>query len=142
MELTIANPIARAAQIRAKFFPPTRPINIIRNPQKPVVETPKEGPSPQQIAHVMTYWLAMAEYSLPPFARVIRQVARAHGVPVEKMADPSKPTRLVHARQEAMYRGIYELGMSLSEVGRVLNRDHTTVLHGARMHMKRAGIGQ
>ena len=42
-------------------------------------------------------------------------------------------------RQELMYL-CHEAGMSQSEIGRKLNRDPTTILHGIESHKKRNGL--
>ena len=42
------------------------------------------------------------------------------------------------ARYEAMHLIRYQLGYSLPLIGRVMHRDHTTVLYGLRRH---AGAG-
>lgn len=44
---------------------------------------------------------------------------------------------LVVPRQEAMWRCATETIHSLPEIGRLFDRDHTTVLHGIRRHEKR-----
>jgi hypothetical protein len=46
-----------------------------------------------------------------------------------ELTGPSQLRDLVRARQELMVALHDELGMSLSDVGRLFHRDHTTVIH-------------
>lgn len=67
---------------------------------------------------------------------IIAEVAAKYGVlPVLILSDCS--ARIAsRPRQEVMWR-LVGLGYSTLEVGRALNRDHSTVVHGARMHKAR-----
>jgi chromosomal replication initiation ATPase DnaA len=68
----------------------------------------------------------------------VNAVAEATGIPAGAFYGRGKKKKIAEARQLVMYlanRG----GVSLSAIGRALNRDHTTVMHGVRVEAKRRG---
>jgi chromosomal replication initiation ATPase DnaA len=67
---------------------------------------------------------------------IIDLVARRHGLTIDLLRGQSRSAPLVRVRQFAMSEA-RDAGYSLPEIGRALNRDHTTVLHGIRRHRKR-----
>lgn len=72
---------------------------------------------------------------------IIQQVCKDHGVQVQWVLGKSRVQRIVRARHEIMWK-LNLLGMTLPSIGRRLNRDHTTVLHGIRQHQKRIEEGR
>lgn len=68
-------------------------------------------------------------------------ICERHGVTREQLKSPERTKDIVRARQELMHLLICA-GMSVAGIGRYLNRDHTTILHGVRAHKKRNGIEQ
>ena len=74
---------------------------------------------------------------------LIQWVAHNHGVECRDILNaPSSRHhwQLAHARFEVMYRLKMERGMTTSQIGRLLNRDHTTVVHGQRWYKNRLGL--
>lgn len=80
----------------------------------------------------------------PKVAAVLFDVAQAHSTTVEAIRSPSRLRRHAYARQEACAR-LRRLSWcgdvpSYPQIGRWLNRDHSTVIYGARQHeARRAG---
>ncbi|MET4636178.1 helix-turn-helix domain-containing protein [Kaistia defluvii] len=72
--------------------------------------------------------------------QIITQVARKHGLTDNDILSARRNTKVVRARQEAMYRAVNETTHSLTVVGKVFGRDHTTVMHGIRQHAARSGL--
>jgi hypothetical protein len=73
---------------------------------------------------------------------IVREVARKHGVSVNDIVSERRPRAVVLARHEAMWRCKQETTCSLPQIGRAIGgRDHTTVLHGVRMHQERMSEG-
>jgi chromosomal replication initiation ATPase DnaA len=78
-------------------------------------------------------------------AEVLSEVATRHRTTVDLIKSDCRFSEVVHARQEAMYRlrsllredGSHRL--SFPRIGQILNRDHTTVLHGMKRHAWRIG---
>jgi hypothetical protein len=78
-------------------------------------------------------------YALPSPKIIIKLVALKHGVPVATMIGPLKSNAMVAARDEAI--GLVYTHcrvVSLGELGRLFNRDHTSILHALRK-MRLAG---
>jgi len=71
--------------------------------------------------------------------KIMYEVAIKHGVRVSDLRGPSRTKRFVIARQEAMWEiRNRRPTFSLPQIGRLFGkRDHTTVLHGIRVHQKR-----
>lgn len=63
---------------------------------------------------------------------VIAKVLVKHGMTFIDIAGQAKSQKFVDCRFEIYYRLRRELGLSLMQVGRMLNKDHTSVLHGYR----------
>ena len=70
---------------------------------------------------------------------ILAFISRKHSVSVNSLRSPQRLPYVVAARQEAYYRLMTECALSSPEVGRLLNRDPSTVMHGVRMHAKRHG---
>lgn len=69
--------------------------------------------------------------------RIVYEVAIEHGIPVVLILGKQRQPLVVAARQHAMYRISMETPMSLSEIGRRMGRDHTTVIHSVAKHKER-----
>lgn len=68
-----------------------------------------------------------------PGERIIKAVALKHNVQVAAIMGPSKSGRIVAIRHEAMVR-VYQArpDLSLPQIGKLFDRDHTSVLHALR----------
>lgn len=72
---------------------------------------------------------------LPPgggFGRVLRAVAAEFGCPLEDLLGDRRTAEIALARHAAAALGQRVLGYSLPKLGRLLRRDHTSVLYGVR----------
>ncbi len=67
----------------------------------------------------------------------VQAIAERHGLPVEAVMGRCRQREYVLARQEAMWVLRNRLGDSLPRIGRLMGRDHTTILHGIRAHEAR-----
>ena len=65
----------------------------------------------------------------PPQRRVVELVAQSFSVTVEQVLSRSRSRSIARARQASCYVLRERFGMSLHEIGSLLDRDHTTVLH-------------
>lgn len=72
---------------------------------------------------------------------IIAEVAECHGLAVDDMTGTARTRDIVAARWEAMARIRTEFGDTLPMIGRLFNRDHTTVVHGLKRYeeMQRHG---
>ncbi|WP_026379387.1 helix-turn-helix domain-containing protein [Afifella pfennigii] len=72
--------------------------------------------------------------------RLLATIARRHGLTFSDLQAVRRHRRLTEARHEGMYQAAAETLLSLPAIGRLLHRDHTTVIHGVRAHAKRNGL--
>ena len=73
---------------------------------------------------------------------VIRHVADHHGVPFKAIMARDRTPPVAAARQDA-YRALVDAyGLPKAQVGRIFQRDHTTVLHGIRQARQRLQSAQ
>ena len=63
---------------------------------------------------------------------ILKTIGSLYGVSLEQLIGERRHARLSLARHVAMYLFKIDLRMSLPQIGKVLNRDHTSVLHGYR----------
>lgn len=66
----------------------------------------------------------------------VEEVSTETGVPVAAILSKNRTRKFCVPRQEVFLRA-HEYGLSLSHIGRVFDRDHTTILHGIRAARKR-----
>lgn len=81
-------------------------------------------------------------YNVAPAAamELAAEWCAACGVTMNEIRGPSRNARMVRARQGLMYVLHHRLGMSLPDIGRMMRRDRTTVVHGVRAEEKRRAI--
>jgi chromosomal replication initiation ATPase DnaA len=81
--------------------------------------------------------MMLPRWHLPPSLQavsgrqVIERVAALHDVTPEDITGPSRLRRHCEARWQVM-RELASKGLSTPTIGRILNRDHSTVVHGLR----------
>lgn len=72
---------------------------------------------------------------------ILQEVALKHDLTLLQLKAHRRHRRIIHARQEAMYRLYDETCMSLPRIAKFVGGfDHTTVLHGCRAHARRTGL--
>ncbi len=64
---------------------------------------------------------------------ILQAVARYYGVKSDDLKGKARHKEIVVPRQLAMYLLREDARLSTPDIGRLLNRDHTTVLHGANL---------
>lgn len=69
------------------------------------------------------------QYPYSAARRIIKEVAATYNVNVSDILGDSRKQPLVMPRQIAMYLAHDITGLSLVEIGKVFNRDHTTVIY-------------
>jgi chromosomal replication initiation ATPase DnaA len=73
-------------------------------------------------------------------ADIAQQVALDRGLKLDDLRNASRVRPICHARHEAMLQMV-EAGFTVSQIGRFLRRDHTSVLHGAQVARARRQEG-
>jgi len=61
----------------------------------------------------------------------IAEIAEEHGYTIHDILGPSRLMHLVSVRRKCMVM-LREKGYSTTEIGRIMNRDHTTVVHSLK----------
>lgn len=64
--------------------------------------------------------------------QILEAVSVTFGYSVDDLLGSSRSKPLVMARQTAMFACREFLGLSYPQIGKALNRDHTTVMHGCK----------
>ena len=71
-------------------------------------------------------------------SRICQEVAEKHGLTPVELRSARRSKNVVRARHEVFWRCKQETTASLPQIGRLMGgKDHTTVLHGIRMHERR-----
>lgn len=80
-----------------------------------------------------------AEIVVAPWVKIMARHAFESGVTVRDLKGRGRKRPLVHIRQDCMLKLREQTDLSIPQIGRLLNRDHTTVLWGlARARERRA----
>jgi hypothetical protein len=113
---------AARALAEKKALPPPPPPPVI--PELVAVELPLPAP----LAKLMDY--------RPAWRIIAQQVCEKHKISLKELQGERRFKRLSVARREIFWRLRHELGMSLLDIARKMGKDHTTVLHGLRVHAR------
>jgi len=70
---------------------------------------------------------------LETFAFIVREASKFYGVRTNKVYGVSRHSEVCKARRLSMLIAYVHLNLSASQIGRLLNRCHTTVLHGIEL---------
>lgn len=93
--------------------------------------------SPVETRHVLMN-VAHAVWRRPSLKALAAEVCMEEDFTVEELRGRPRGWFYVWPRQYFMYLAIVRYGYTASAVGRFLNRDHSTVIHGVRAHTSRA----
>lgn len=114
------------AELRAKFFPPTRPIVKA----DPSLWQPKPPPDRNPMVRRL---IPMEPLCVPPPRSRIEAIAKLtctmFGISKATLVGDSHDQLAVKARTYAAWRLHHELGLGKSHVGRILNRDHSSIFN-------------
>ncbi len=75
---------------------------------------------------------AVPTAAAPTLEAIQETVCTIHGLTREELLSPRRSPRIAHARQMAMYLARELTALSLMEIARGFDRDHSTVLHAIR----------
>jgi chromosomal replication initiation ATPase DnaA len=75
-----------------------------------------------------------------PSEAIIREIAEKHGLTRAQIGSNSQLRRIAWARQEAMYVLRTQRKLTTTQIGRMLRRDHSTVIHGICAYMRRSEL--
>lgn len=83
---------------------------------------------------------ALRQSMMRPHRQIIVEVAAAHNFTVATLLSPAKRQTHCAARFEAAWRLYSETKLSTPLIGKLLRRDHTTILHAVNRYMSEHGI--
>lgn len=69
--------------------------------------------------------------------QIMRETCKKYEISRLDLISECRSQRFTHARQECMWRMRKETVASTTAIGRMLRRDHTTVMHGVQAHQRR-----
>jgi hypothetical protein len=112
-------------------------------PRVPVVAIKRRPPAPpvcKKPDQVVVY-VKFDSSPLKPSAQILDFICEKHGLTLWQLKSKSRSKYLVRARWEAAYL-IYDQcrHLSLPQVGKILCRDHSTILHGIREYAAMNGL--
>ena len=76
-------------------------------------------------------WYLPPPYKAHTGLEIISSIARDHGLTADDLTGPSRVPAVCVVRRCAM-KALRAKGWSTPRIGRLLNRDHSTVVHGLR----------
>lgn len=138
MNRPLTGSIERAARLHAKQVRQRLLGSPLRRRPRDVLKigrTPEPAPQPEPEIIVLNPVPAPDPIYIAPSAKIINEVAAKHKVSAGEIKGPRRNRYIVAARFEAILRIHRELPhMSLPQIGRVFNRDHTSILHAIRKY--------
>ena len=132
-------------QVKARLKKQTQDaINNMRRKQREEAELKadiKRKETMARLAHEIELRASMLKIQTP-WRTILNEVAKRHMISPKDILSNSRRNFIVVARQEVCWRLHKELKMSLPQIGRRLNRDHTTILHSLRAYELLSGGGK
>ena len=141
----IARAKARQAFNRPIVLPFKRPMPMVQALPAPKPLTPKRakliekfripnmrsiiGECPQSIKCPPIQNLPPLHFDIVP---CVSDALRRHGVTLQDISSLTRKYAVSYARREVFYLLHTEMGMSYSQIGRTLKKDHTTVWHSVK----------
>lgn len=111
---------------------------LVKAPARAVVPNIQQAPDPIKRPRVAKSVRAAVVTPHGRIALVIARVAAEYGVTADDIMGDVRSRNISWARHAAFYAVKAATGASLLRLGRIFNRDHSTILHGIRMHKARA----
>lgn len=148
--------MSRRSVAREVIFPrlckappaPIVPVERVRPvaPVNPELPENLDPTSVEKVTSAMLHWQDYYNRTLPgslpddlKFERrldALAYVAARWRLPIQTITGQSRAKYNVAARREAAYVLVKVMGLSNSEVGRILHRDHTTIMHAVEQYEK------
>lgn len=147
---TGAEMVARYAEARRRLLRPATPVKkpTQLKPEatalQPVdLSSPpcgKDGQPVDSVGFGAAPEIAAAVQYIPAHKRIIRRIAKEFDVPVSEILGRSRRREITTPRNAAIYACLTETSLSLPQIGRAFGgRDHTTIIHSARVHCRLTG---
>ncbi len=101
-------------------------------PPDPEFTVEKEAPEPINVPVSNGNAGTTALSFRPTMHEVLRATCAYYGIPEDHIKSARRTGRLVRARQVAVYLGDKLTLLCITQIGRIVNRDHSTCLHAVR----------
>ena len=128
MGFDAANPQAHYAAIRAKFNKAPIPLRVVPPPLEP-----EHTPAPDHVleAEISRLQILMEGCRIPSRLRLlVLPMVEDCGIPWLDLVSSSRKDYLKWPRRKIWATLQREGRLSLPQIGKMFNRDHTTILHG------------
>ena len=127
MGFDAANPQAHYAAIRAKFNKAPIPLRVV-----PPLPEPEHIPAPDHVLEdeISRLQVLMEGCRIPSRLRLlVLPMVEDCDIPWLDLVSPSRKEYLKGPRRK-IWAMLQREGLSLPQIGKMFNRDHTTILHG------------
>lgn len=121
--MSVAMSIVPRERVRPSLRPHPTPTEIPEGP----ADDPSGPPIPASLGPVSAL-------------RIIREVAEKHGIDWRVLCGPSQRGAVCRARQEMHFRLYAETKLSYPRIGRMVNRDYSTVCHNVMAYAVKHGL--
>lgn len=121
------NPQAHYAAIKAKFNKAPIPLRVVPPPPEP-----EHIPAPDHVleAEISRLQVLMEGCRIPSRLRLlVLPMVEECDIPWSMLVSPSRMEYLKGPRRK-IWAMLQREGLSLPQIGKMFNRDHTTILHG------------
>jgi hypothetical protein len=121
------NPQAHYAAIKAKFNKAPIPLRVVPPPPEP-----EHTPAPDHVleAEISRLQVLMEGCRIPSRLRLlVLPMVEECDIPWSMLVSPSRMEYLKGPRRK-IWAMLQREGLSLPQIGKMFNRDHTTILHG------------
>lgn len=142
----------RYRAIRQRMFNPQGVPDALRAANRAVLQnraTMSTLPAPNAVGGVAASTgvvrpTALTQIGLTPlvtprqsYINILKMVAKKHGLEPDMIIGVTRERSVIKARHEFWYRVHNELGYSFARIGRMENKDHTSISYGASKHAAR-----
>jgi uncharacterized protein YdaU (DUF1376 family) len=76
----------------------------------------------------------------PSLQEILNKVCVSHGISKQTVISKCRLPSTVKARKEYYYRAVMETGKTYTDIGITIDRDHSSVMHGAMDYCERKGL--
>lgn len=133
MQFDPANPQAHYAAIKAKFNKPVPNMMRVQRPAAPP-PPPVKVPTPDHVleAEINRLRKLMDGCRIPARLKLlVLPMVEEFDIPWAVLVSPSREGHLLKPRRK-IWHMLRNEGLSLPQIGKMFNRDHTTIMHGLR----------
>lgn len=127
-----AQQLANRRAIRATFREVTPPLPMIVQERKRYTPPQWTRTTLKFNDHVVSWQMHGARQACSPAIGYLRKRCSELGVELENLVEEGQQRKFAAPRQQLMWELRTVLGMSYPRIGRIFDRDHTTVMHAVR----------